>query len=166
MKNSTAPVLYREVQRFRQVWLWGLLAVFSGVMLWGFVQQILFDRPWGTNPAPDAVLWVLLLMAVGLPAFFAALHLKVEVRPGALHVRFFPFVRKAIPVAEIAECEPRVYRPIAEYGGWGVRYGFSRGWAYNVSGNRGVQLRLSNGKLLLLGSQRPEELAAALRQAR
>jgi hypothetical protein len=34
--------------------------------------------------------------------------------------------------------------------------------AYNVSGNRGVDLRLTNGKSLMIGSQRPEEFALAL----
>jgi hypothetical protein len=48
-----------------------------------------------------------------------------------------------------------------EYGGWGVKYGWA-GKAYNISGNRGVQLKLSNGKGLLIGSQRPEELAQAI----
>ena len=38
--------------------------------------------------------------------------------------------------------------------------------AYNVSGNRGVQPVFSNGKRLLIGSQRPDELAAAISQAK
>jgi hypothetical protein len=38
--------------------------------------------------------------------------------------------------------------------------------AYNVSGNRGVQLEFSNGKRLLIGSQRPEDLAAAISRAK
>ena len=36
------------------------------------------------------------------------------------------------------------------------------GMAYNVSGNRGVKLRLADGKSLLIGSQRPEEFLLAL----
>ena len=35
-----------------------------------------------------------------------------------------------------------------------------------MSGNRGVQLRLANGEELLIGSQRPEELAAAISTAK
>ena len=38
------------------------------------------------------------------------------------------------------------------------------GKAYNVSGNRGVQLKLSTGNGLLIGSQRPEELAQAIQE--
>jgi hypothetical protein len=56
------------------------------------------------------------------------------------------------------------YSPLRDYGGWGIRYG-SKGKAYNVSGNRGVRLELSNGKRLLFGSQRPEELSEAVAAA-
>jgi hypothetical protein len=34
--------------------------------------------------------------------------------------------------------------------------------AYNVSGDRGVQIELLNGKRLLIGSQRAEELWQAI----
>ncbi|NLK25486.1 MAG: hypothetical protein GX307_02790 [Euryarchaeota archaeon] len=36
------------------------------------------------------------------------------------------------------------------------------GKAYNVSGNRGVLLKLKDGNSLLIGSQRAEELDAAI----
>jgi hypothetical protein len=42
-----------------------------------------------------------------------------------------------------------------------VRFG-PRGRAYNVSGNRGVEITLANGKRVLIGSQRSDELAAAI----
>jgi hypothetical protein len=58
----------------------------------------------------------------------------------------------------------QTYRPIRDYGGWGIRYGRG-GKAYNVSGNRGVMLELSDGQKLLIGSQRPEELANAINLA-
>ena len=49
-------------------------------------------------------------------------------------------------------------------GGWGFRWG-SSGRAYNLRGNRGVQLTLADGGRLLLGSQRADELAAAIEEA-
>ncbi len=73
----------------------------------------------------------------------------------------FPFKKEAIPFSEIAKCDARQYSPIKEYGGWGIRYG-TKGMAYNVSGDRGVQLELTNGKRLLIGSQRSEELAKTI----
>ncbi len=105
-------------------------------------------------------------MGVGLAVvlIFAVTRLKVRVSPAGVEVEFRPLVHRRIPLADISTCEARVYRPIREYGGWGVRWGWKGGRAYNVSGNRGVQLSLRSGESILLGSQRAEELASAIRQ--
>jgi hypothetical protein len=59
------------------------------------------------------------------------------------------------------KCYVRKYKPLAEFGGWGLRFGVS-GKAYNISGNKGLQLELTNNKKLLIGTQKPEELSEAL----
>jgi hypothetical protein len=38
----------------------------------------------------------------------------------------------------------------------------SDGWAYNISGNRGVRIDYKDGNRFLIGSQRPEELQQAI----
>jgi hypothetical protein len=83
----------------------------------------------------------------------------------AVRIHFFPVWKKTIPLAEVVRWEARTYRPILEYGGWGIRYTL-KGWAYNVSGNQGVQLELANGQRILIGSQRAEELAGAIGEAK
>jgi len=57
--------------------------------------------------------------------------------------------------------EMRTYRSFREYGGHGIRYS-NNGKAYNVSGDRGVQIELLNGNRVLIGSQRAEELVQAI----
>ena len=57
------------------------------------------------------------------------------------------------------------YRPLADYGGWGVRTGRDGERVLNARGNRGVRLDLSDGTRLLVGSQRPEALAVAIERA-
>ena len=54
------------------------------------------------------------------------------------------------------------YRPLIDYGGWGVRLGMG-GWAYTTGGNEGVKLRLRRGIPVLIGSERSRELEAAIR---
>jgi hypothetical protein len=103
----------------------------------------------------------LILIGIGISWLFYGLKLLVEVREDGVHINFAPLVRRTVLFENIVSCEVRTYRPMREYGGWSVKYGRA-GKAYNVSGNRGVQLKLSNGKGLLIGSQRPEELAQAI----
>jgi hypothetical protein len=92
------------------------------------------------------------------------MQLETEVRTDGVFIRYFPFHLRAswFSAQELSECYARQYRPILEYGGWGIRYGW-KGRAYNVSGNKGVQLVFTNGRRLLIGSKRPQELETAIR---
>jgi hypothetical protein len=51
---------------------------------------------------------------------------------------------------------------LREYGGWGIKGWSRRRTAYSVSGNRGVELELSDGRHVLIGSNRADELAAVV----
>ena len=161
--NRVYP-LYRETQYFRQLWLWALVLFISLLSLYGVFQQLILGEPFGNNPAPDSMMVVLaIIFGLGLPLFMYMMNLTIEIRSDGLYFRFFPFHLSfhRIATEEIKGFEACTYSPIRDYGGWGIRYG-RKGKAYNVSGNRGVQLELSKGKHLLVGSQKPEELVEAL----
>ena len=163
-RSGSSPSLYREIQHFRQVWLWALVLFISLLSLYGAFQQLILREPFGNNPAPDSMMVVLaIIFGIGLPLFMYMTNLTTEIRSDGLYFRFSPFHRSfhRIAAEEIKRYEACNYSPIRDYGGWGIRYG-RKGKAYNVSGNRGVQLELSKGKHLLVGSQKPEELVEAL----
>ncbi|MCS6844042.1 MAG: DUF6141 family protein [Caldilineales bacterium] len=161
--HTSPPPLYREEQRFRSLWLWLLVLLVVALNWWIFLQQIVLGKPAGNRPGPDWLVWVIwLLFGVGLPIFFYRLALVVEVHDDAVHVRFAPLVNRRIPAEEIQDVEATTYRPVREYGGWGVRGVSRRNVAYNVSGNRGVRLTLRDGSRVLIGSQQPEALATAI----
>lgn len=161
-----------EVQRFRQWWIWlivaGNLALTVGLFGYGMYRQLILGQPWGSKPMSDGSLLVVgpvaILFSLGLFWLLLSARLEVKVASEALSVRFRPFVARRIPYREIARVEAKSYRPLVEYGGWGIRWGPGRGIAYNVSGTEGVLLELTNGKRILLGSQNPQPLAEAIRQ--
>lgn len=80
-----------------------------------------------------------------------------------MRLRFPPFVDRRIPFAEIRRVHARTYRPLREFGGWGIRWGGRGRMAYNVSGNRGVEVELTDGRTVMVGSQSPDALAEATR---
>jgi hypothetical protein len=165
--ESDSKVLYCEVQRFRQPWLWILLLSISAIAIWGMIQQLFLGEPFGNNPAPDTILIIIaVIFGFGFPYAFYKMNLTTEVRSDGIYYRFFPFHLSfhKIKLEDLVRYEVQTYRPVRDYGGWGIRWG-RKGKAYNVSGNRGVQLEFSDGKQLLLGSQNPEELAGALDSA-
>ncbi len=165
--KATYPVLFREVQRFRDVW-WIMVLVFgiAALQWWIFLGQIVGGTPVGNRPAPDAlVLLIWLLFGVGLPVFFLLLGLEVVVSPDAVTIRFTPLLVRVIDPREIAVVEPLTYRPLVEFGGWGLR-GLGGRVAYNVRGNQGVELTLRDGRRVVIGSQRAADLAAAIASLR
>ena len=58
--------------------------------------------------------------------------------------------------------EARTYSPIREYAGWGVKGWSRQKMAYNVSGHEGVELTLTDGRTVMLGSQRADDLAQVI----
>ena len=161
------PPSFREVQHFKQLWIWAIVLGVAAIFWYALITQIFYGRPFGANPMPNWLLLILwLLIGIGLPLLIYASHLTTEVREDGLYLRFFPFHLSFRPIAfeHIKRCRVRTYKPIREYGGWGIRYKPGGGRAFNVYGNRGVQLTMINGKKILIGSQRPEELLAAIQQ--
>ncbi|UCE40428.1 MAG: hypothetical protein JSV17_13330 [Candidatus Aminicenantes bacterium] len=156
--------IFTEVQRFRLWWVWILVLFVSGIAWYGAIHQIVLKKPFGNNPAPDAVM-IMIWAIFGLffPILFYSLKLVTEVRYDGLYVRFFPlqFHSHKISYGDIKNYEVRTYSAIKEYGGYGIRYG-TNGKAYNVYGNKGIQIEFQDGKRLLVGSQRPEEFEQAL----
>ena len=164
MSGLTNLDTFREVQRMNSV-LWVMLVIYgvTALIWWGFISQIILDEPWGSNPAPDWLMWLLWLgIGIGLPILFNIMRLIVEVRPVEVFIRYFPIHTRTIPLAEISQVEAREYSPIREYGGWGIRGWSSKTAAYNVKGNQGVELTLFDGRKIMIGSQKAESLAIAI----
>lgn len=144
-----SDTVFREVQQFRQRWLWALL---TGVAL----LTILFGP----------ISWAGLVVVGGVAAFLYSIRLRTEVRDDGIYVRMWPLHRtvRRISWSSIADYEARTYSPLREFGGWGIRWAPGK-IAYNVSGNRGVWIERKNGKDVLVGSQQPEQFVRAIDEA-
>jgi hypothetical protein len=88
--------------------------------------------------------------------------MTIRILEGALCIRFGPgWPRKTVPLSDIAAVEITRTSFIE---GWGV-HRTRRGWLYNVSGYDAVLLKLASGSNLLVGSDEPRRLQAALQRA-
>jgi hypothetical protein len=135
-----------------------LLSVIPGL---GLVIESLGASATGERVSLAAVVLVVAVTLL-LGVWLRTMRLVTVVDDQAITLRFRGlFKTRTIPISQIRQAHPRTYRPIRDYGGWGIKLG-PRGWAYNVSGREGVQLMLAEGKPLLIGSRRAGELAEAI----
>ena len=152
--------VFSEIQRFNQWWFY-LILIVVGVS----VYIPLFKMLTQTETIASETLWITIAAAVFVTILFAwmafALRLKTHIDERGIHYQFkgFHFKPKFIPWEQLEKAYVRTYRPLSEYGGWGIRGSFGKdSMAYNVKGNKGLQLQFKDGKRLLIGTQQPEPL--------
>lgn len=158
-------VLFKEEQKFGQPWIWMIIIPVNMASLiffaLGFHEQLIEGKAFGENPLPNTELIITgvitLVSVVGLTLLFYTMKLVTEIRTDGIYFRYPPLFSKfrSIKKEAIERLEVRQYKPIAEYGGWGVKKGSKKfGKAYNVKGKTGLQLYLKDGNKVLFGTQR------------
>ncbi len=145
--SGVARLPYRHTQRGTV-----LLVAFLASAALGSVPVLLAGKV--TLAAAVAALLTLLALLFG--------SLTVEVDARHLRLRFGPGLVRAS--WEVARIEEVVAVRTRWWHGWGIHLGF-HGWLYNVSGFDAVELRLRGGKRVRIGTDRPDEFCAALREA-
>lgn len=150
-------MIFIEKQRFSQWWLWLLLLLVDSNLVIEFIN--------GTVEERQALFFSALTLTL-TSVLFGIMKLETAIDVNGISVRFFPFhlKKKHFNWDQLESCSIRTYKPVIEYGGWGIRKTFSgKGTAYNVKGKVGLQLVFKNGDRLLIGTQKAEELNEVLK---
>ena len=162
MKND---LFFSETQKFKQWWLWLILILVAFFTGYHLLAQLGLGHSSRKFASSDLSLLVSFFVVLAVFSLLLLIKLETEIRRDGVYVKFFPFHRKYIHYSwdEISRSYVRKYNAILEYGGWGVRLGlFGKGRALNVSGNKGLQLEFYDKRKLLIGTQMPDEITAAL----
>lgn len=157
---------FYEKQKFNQWWIWIFIIFITVVCTYGAIQQLIFKVPFGNKPASDEVLVVLCMVPVIVLAVFSFMFLETKINAEGVFYKFrlFHFKYRHILWDDIEKIYTREYKPVREYGGWGIKGSRKHGKAYNVSGNKGIQIELKNGKKILIGTQKTQEVESILIQ--
>ncbi|GAA4244894.1 MULTISPECIES: hypothetical protein [Winogradskyella] len=156
--------IFKEEQRFNQLWLIILMLVSTIVPIGIYVKEYT-ENPENFSSLELIGVIFLILLASGFIFFF---KLTTRIDETGIHYKFFPFHwnLKNIKWNEIDKAYVRTYDPLGEYGGWGLKGGIlwnkAKGRAINVSGDIGIQLVLKSGKKLLIGTQKENEAKSVL----
>jgi energy-coupling factor transporter transmembrane protein EcfT len=143
--------IFYEIQQFRQIWIWLIILIIVIVLYIPIISGVL-------NIFLSIIFF---LFGFGFIWLFYSMKLVTEVKEAGIQITFTPFTNFIIPFNEIKNLEIREYRPILEYGGWGIRFNRT-GKAYTVSGKIGLQVELFNGKKILIGTEKSDDLLKSL----
>ena len=158
LTNDTA---FYEEQKFTQKWILVVLCLITG-SVFALAALVLFQKKSGVWPPILMILVVIVFVAA-----FRSLTLQCKITGEAIAYRFFPLQRdfKVIQRSEILNLEVVTYKPLGDYGGWGIRMG-RKGMAYTVKGDKGLLITLGSQKNILIGTSKPEEMRSFLQQQR
>ncbi len=163
--------VYREEQSFA----WWVYALLLGLLLLGFgalqtQRDSLKEAVPGLKNLRQLEVPLYLLMGVVTPSVLVTgvLHMTTELLPGRLNLWFgwVPTLRRSIPLAEIEHVEIVRYNAWQDHGFWGYRQMADGEVIFTARGDRAVRVVLSDGSRILIGTQRPDDLASALNRER
>ncbi len=154
--------VFKESQRFSQWWLLLIEVVVLGMVFFSFYEAYQQFSSGGSNESLISST-ISVIIAVLAISFIHSIKLSTRIDEKGISYQFFPvhLKPKVVLWEELSQCTIRKYSAITEYGGWGIRgisrrsvFGVgSRGRAYNIKGNMGIQLEFNDGGKLLIGTQ-------------
>jgi len=158
-------LLFSEKQKFTQWWLWLVLIGLDMLFISEIIRYFQGELQAGNNPFSNLSVFTSLVIMLLVTLIFLCFKLDTQITRKGIQVRFFPFhfQYRFFTWEDISGAYVRKYNPLLEYGGWGLR-GVGKNRAFNVSGNKGLQLEFSDGRKLLIGTRKQDELTAALKK--
>lgn len=147
--------LFSEKQRFNQWWIWLIIIATSIFPFVGIYKQIINNEPFGDNPMSNNTLILTTVISLSLIALFLLMRLETLITKEGISFKFFPFVKRNYSFNEIESYKVIDYGFV---GGWGIRFTMKYGTVYNTRGTKGLFIKLKNGKTMVVGTQKPEEL--------
>ncbi|MDA3954603.1 MAG: hypothetical protein PF485_13225 [Bacteroidales bacterium] len=151
-----AGIHFKESQKAKMARLWIIFICLYGLIFWAFFAIL--------NDEIDVTAISSMVFSLSLIILFnvvvIVMRLDVDIDEVKITYRYKPFHVKPriIYWDDVSDFYVRNYKPMREYGGHGLQRKMKYGRAFTVSGKNGLQLILKDGKKILFGTQKPQEL--------
>jgi hypothetical protein len=139
----------------------------AGAIFWG--GMIICSYPllagWDTDlefPVRVLIVGAVAAAFVGIKFVVGGLTVLVQETQLFVHLGSLRVIKTVIPFSDIVELESVHYRPIMEFGGWGVR-GWGKKKAWTARGDQAVVLTLLDDRRIYVGSDHPRRLEERIR---
>ena len=153
---------FKESQKFNLSWKWILFIGLYVLMFWALIQQ--FEEEIDLT-AIASIIFSLCLIAL-FNVIVIVMKLETVITETQIKFRYKPFHIKPriIYWDEISDFYMRYYKPLREFGGYGIQRNNKNGKSFTVSGRNGLQLLLKDKRKILIGTQKPKELEMIIKQ--
>lgn len=147
-------ILFNEKQKIDSLWPLLLTAIVLAVNWWLYFRM----------GYEDMTFFYVCLIIIGLLSLFIGmLRLETEINEKEIRYKFYPFSRKwqTIALNQVSNLQLRQYKVFKEFGGRGNRRRKNTK-AMTLNGNQGLQITLKNKQIILIGTQRPDEIGQVI----
>lgn len=167
MTSSSDSILYQESQPYRTsppyILIIGvMIAAGLGLVLW----SIVLDRPLGSLSLPDAAVWAIgLALGIVFPLILLRARLTVQVHKDRVVVRTGLAGTHSFAFNDVEGVVARMEGASGIYKNSSLANEARSRTAFTVTSLKGTELIMRDGRLILIGSQTPEQLTAAVTAA-
>lgn len=150
--------IFKEEQTYRGTWLMYLILMLELPTLTLLSVVVFTSESSDKTEGMIVLLAVFCIMALVMGLIF---NLKLETRidDKGIHYKYFPFVKwRLIEKHQIRKVDVVSFSPLTDHGGWGIK-GNRTTKAYTVIGDTGLTIDVGEKKKILIGTQKPKELA-------
>lgn len=153
-------MVFQEKQLFNNKWHIVLFSIIICLSIGSTILLFIQQKGHFFVLLPSGLSFVLIL------ALWFSMQLKTRIDIHGIHYQYLPFHLKErhLDWNELQAVEIKGYRPLQDYGGWGIRFG---GFDFNnillnVAGKKGIYVQLKSGRRIMIGTQKPYEAEQAL----
>lgn len=162
---NNMQAFYKEESKLGSPFIW--LFILAGFIpfIGGFI--IMMTSGELKSDVPYYVQIIILMILLVIFIIMLRVKLEFEIREGRLRYKMFPFNLQwqEIEVSDIESWSVRKINPIFYAGGWGYRRRlFQKKRAMITRGNKGLEMKLKNGKTVFLSTTQPEELEREMKK--
>ena len=151
VKKPSGQILFREVQQFRQTWLWLLLA-FAGLASLLPAVMLMMTSSQQQTPLPGWLIPLVIGIQVIIMACFYYTRFETVLTTEGIYYRWAPWFGKYrfLPRTAVREVQILKY-PYFKFG-YHKRKGF--GYVLHIDGDKVFRITLADNKMFYLGTQK------------
>lgn len=150
---------FEETQQYRE---WGFWIIVSLIFLFPFIIRLFSIMELGLWGAFGKGILVHIIIIGLIILLFIIAKTDLLMDKSGVRIRYFPFSKKKFSWEEIEEAKMINYN-FQEIRGKGIRFWTHYGIIQKLKGNRGLFLKLKNGKTYLISTQKPAELKQTIK---